>query len=259
MKIYRNSGCANKAFTLVELLVVIAIISILAALLLPALNKAMTVVRATVCQNNFRQIGQCFQFFCDENEGHYPIGGKRSATDSVGVSWTGVLGYAYGNDIDYITRYPYVTWPEASDRLKAAAQKSTNLHCSELRLTPGNNATRSLIANILIQKNMISIYDPNDQRVPSWAYVDSSVPYKLGVRQSYFSAPSRTILMFDGWMGNDYAQGGKGAPDFYGLLYRWNGGSYRAALRHDFKASTLWVDGHCELSQPGDDLYRLGR
>ena len=113
----------TQAFTLIELLVVIAIIGILAAMLLPALNKAREKGRMAVCTSNLRQISIAIHLYTDDNSGYMPSASYGSgATEG---PWPKLLA---------------VYMPHRNNSTNATAQANTVFICPSAKFPGFNNS-----------------------------------------------------------------------------------------------------------------------
>jgi prepilin-type N-terminal cleavage/methylation domain-containing protein/prepilin-type processing-associated H-X9-DG protein len=98
----RRSG-----FTLIELMVVVAIISLLAAMLLPALSRAKSKASRLACMSGVRQLNLALNMYADDSEDQYPMRAERE------FSWVYKLEPYY---IDYkVLRCPMDHWSDPYD------------------------------------------------------------------------------------------------------------------------------------------------
>lgn len=75
-------------FTLTELLIVIAIIAILAAMLLPALNRARETARRIICLSQLKTMASATLLYADGNREHIPPGHRYNSWKGPDFWWS---------------------------------------------------------------------------------------------------------------------------------------------------------------------------
>ena len=121
-----RSTSSVRAFTLTELLVVIAIISLLTAMLLPAVKLVQSAARGVACMSNQKQVALAVFAYAADNENIFPrpyyapTGTAGGWNDGGYVSWDDQLGAFDGRDLS-------VDAPSGADRYNCMYSSQINL------------------------------------------------------------------------------------------------------------------------------------
>jgi prepilin-type N-terminal cleavage/methylation domain-containing protein len=242
------------AFTLIELLVVVAIIAILAALLLPVLNKGKLKARGVQCMSNHRQLTLAWKMYVDDNRDQLPFA-SDSLRHPAGNNYSWVLGHLDFNAANRSNWDPEVDikksllWPYCGKSLEI-------WHCpadSSSVLVGGQRLRRVRSMSMNMWVGGFCGYDGGHSDGNDNTYGGN--PWRVFLRMSEMNdpGPARTWLLMD--MREDSIDWGNFATDMRG----WPDEPERAAF-YDLPASyhhraggLSFVDGHAELKSWKDN------
>lgn len=221
-------------FTLVELLVVVAIIGILAAMLLPTLQRAKAKAQTINCVNRMKQLSLSMMHYVEDHENLLPREGYDSDGNAWWNNWAQVRGRDLGNGSRDTDDIWYNALPKAMDGRPARDYYS--------------NLDDFYSARNLIQCPAANF--PPDAKLSSYPIALFSIamnshlinyPYGPTINFNAIKEPSQTVLFLDNLLEGEKQVYPSQETRTLGQPASWPN---RFSARHGGAGNLVFADGH---------------